>query len=135
MRYRAGEVIFRANAPGDTLYLIEKGQVRVQSLGGGMWALGPGEEFGERALLTEQPHNTTTTAETELDLWTLSKADFDMLMNRFPSVAISMSRLLSQRLTPAPVAPPPSLPGGPPRTVPPAASPIFPAAPAGRRRR
>jgi CRP-like cAMP-binding protein len=133
MRYRAGEVIFRAGAPGDTLYLIEKGQVRVQSVGGGMWALGPGEEFGERALLTEQPHNTTTTAETEVDLWTLSKADFDTLMNRFPSVAISMSRLLSQRLTPTVAAPPPSLPGGPPYSAPPVG--MAPAASPSSRRR
>lgn len=99
MRYRAGEQIFRASAPADKLYLIEKGQVRVQPLSGGAWLLGPGESFGERALLTEQPHNTSVTAENDVDLWTLSKQDFDMLMNRYPSIAISMSKLLSQRLS------------------------------------
>ena len=99
MRYRAGEQIFRASTPAETLYLLEKGQVRVQPLNGGGWLLGPGEAFGERALLTNQPHNTSTTAESDVDVWTLSKKDFDMLMNRYPSLAISMSRILSQRLS------------------------------------
>jgi len=99
MRYRAGELIFRASAPADTLYLLEKGQVRVQSANGAVSLLGGGETFGERALLTNQPHNTTTAAETDVDVWTLGKQDFDMLMNRYPSLAISMSRILSQRLS------------------------------------
>lgn len=98
-RYRAGEQIFRATTPADRLYLLEKGQVRMQPLSGGAWVLGPGEAFGERALLTNQPHNTSALAETDVDLWTLSKPDFDMLMNRYPMLAISMSRILSQRLT------------------------------------
>jgi CRP-like cAMP-binding protein len=99
MRYRAGEQIFRASAPAETLYLLEKGEVRIHALNGGGWILGSGEAFGERALLTNQPHNTSAMAETDVDVWTLSKQDFDMLMNRYPSLAISMSRILSQRLS------------------------------------
>ncbi len=75
MRYRAGEKIFRASAPADKLYLVDKGNVRVQTLGGGAYLLGPGESFGERALITEQPHNTTVSADTDVDVWTLDKQD------------------------------------------------------------
>ncbi len=101
MRYRAGEQIYRAATPADTLYLLEKGHVRMQPLSGsgGGWILGGGEAFGERALLTNQPHNSSASAETDVDVWTLSKQDFDMLMNRYPTLAISMSRILSQRLS------------------------------------
>jgi CRP-like cAMP-binding protein len=98
MRYRAGEQIYRAATAADTLFLLEKGTVRIQPLSGGTMLLGPGEAFGERALLTNQPHNATSIAETDVDVWTLSKQDFDVLMNRYPSLAISMSRILSQRL-------------------------------------
>ena len=98
MRYRASEQIYRASTPADTLYLVEKGEVRVQLMNGGGLILGAGETFGERALLTNQPHNNSALAETDVDVWTLSKQDFDMLMNRYPSLAISMSRLLSQRM-------------------------------------
>ena len=84
MRYRSGEIIFRTSAPADKLYLIDKGNVRVQALSGGAYLLGAGESFGERALITEQPHNTTASAESDVDVWTLNKSDLDMLMNRYP---------------------------------------------------
>ena len=99
MRYRAAEQIYRATGPADMLFLLETGQVRIQPLSGGSWLLGPGEEFGERALLTNQPHNATAVAESDADVWTLAKSDFDMLMGLYPSLAISMSRILTQRLT------------------------------------
>jgi CRP-like cAMP-binding protein len=104
MRYRAGETIYRASSPADMLYLLEKGQVRMHGLSGGVWLLGAGEAFGERALLTNQPHNASATAETDVDVWTLSKQDFDMLLNRYPTLAISMSRILSERLSQTPAA-------------------------------
>ena len=127
MRYRAGEQIFRAGAPAEGLFLIERGTVGVQALGGTGWQAGPGETFGERALLTSQPHNTSAVAESDVDIWTMTKADFDMLMNRYPSLAISMSRILSQRLsqvTSIPNAPvgapgaPANVPQGQPAGVP-----------------
>lgn len=97
-RYRAGEQIFRVNTPGDMLYLLERGRVRIQPISGGNWLLGPGEEFGERALLGTQPHNAGATAETDVDVWTLNKNDFNTLMNQYPNLAINLSRILNQRL-------------------------------------
>jgi CRP-like cAMP-binding protein len=97
-RYRAGEQIFRVNTPGDMLYLLERGQVRIQPISGGNWLLGPGEEFGERALLGTQPHNASATAESDADVWTLNKNDFNTLMNQYPNLAINLSRILNQRL-------------------------------------
>jgi CRP-like cAMP-binding protein len=115
MRYRAGEQIFRAGSPAEGLYLIEKGTVGVQALGGAAWQAGPSETFGERALLTNQPHNTSAVAESDVDVWTMTKADFDMLMNRFPALAISMSRILSQRLSQVTIMP--SAPGTAPNNI------------------
>ena len=96
-RYRAEEQIFRASSPADMLFLVESGQVRMQPLSGGSWAIGEGDSFGERSLLTNQPHNASAFAETDVDLWTLSKQDFDHLLNRYPSLAINLSRLLSEQ--------------------------------------
>lgn len=97
-RYREGEQIYRSTSPADMLFLLEDGHVRIQTLSGGSWVLGPGDTFGERALLTNQPHNASAVAETDANVWTLSKEDFDSLMNQYPTLAISLSRLLSQRL-------------------------------------
>ena len=46
-------------------------------------------------------------AESDVDVWTMTKADFDMLMNRFPSLAISMSRLSEPAPVAGTAAPPP----------------------------
>ncbi len=97
-RYRAGEQIVRASTPGEALFLIDRGQVRAQPMNGGGWILDAGESFGERALITNQPHNLGVTAETDVDLWVLSKADFDVLVGRYPNLALSLSRMLSQRV-------------------------------------
>ncbi|MCX6041194.1 MAG: cyclic nucleotide-binding domain-containing protein [Caldilinea sp.] len=105
MRYRAGEIIYRTSTPADTLYLVEKGTVRVQMLNGGAYLVGPGETLGERALITEQPHNTTVSADTDVDLWTLGKQDLDLLMNRYPAIAISLTRIISQRMAEMPSVP------------------------------
>ncbi len=97
-RYRSGEQIFRAGAPGDVLYLIERGFVRMQPLGGGPgWTLAEGETFGERAILSNQLHGQTAYADTEIDLLTLDREDLEGLMMRVPGLAMSMSRLISQR--------------------------------------
>lgn len=122
MRYRAGEQIVRANTPPDKLFLLERGEVRVQPLAGAPYLLGPGESFGERALLTNQLHNALVTAESDVDVLTLAKSDFDMLMNRFPALAIALSRILSQRLTQATVAAPVAAVAPAPQNLPPPAS-------------
>ncbi len=96
-RYRAGEQVLRASAPPEHLFLVESGQVRVQPFNGGSWLLGPGDAFGERALLNNQPHSAAVFAETDVDLWTLNKGDFDRLISQFPLLAINISRMLSQR--------------------------------------
>ena len=97
-RYRAGEQVFRTSTPPERLYLIDQGQVRIQPLNGGSWILGSGQTFGEHALLNNQPHNSSAFAETDIDVWTLSKADFDLLLARYPNLAINISRMLSERL-------------------------------------
>ncbi len=104
-RFRAGEQIFRASAPAEHLFLLEQGQIRIQPLSGGSWILGPGEAFGERALLSNQPHNSSAIAETDADVWTLSKEDFNLLLAAHPSLAINISRILSQRMGEQPGVP------------------------------
>lgn len=115
MRYRSGEQVYQANTPADALYFLERGQVYVQSLDGNGWMLGAGETFGERSILSGDPHATTVIAETDIDVWMLEKADFDALVSRYPNLALTMSRLFSRRLnqyamTPAPQSYTPNVP-------------------------
>ncbi|MBI3959416.1 MAG: cyclic nucleotide-binding domain-containing protein [Chloroflexi bacterium] len=98
-RFRAGEQILRAGSPGEMLYLVERGHVRMQPLAGSnSWVLGEGEIFGEKSVLTTQLQGQSAYAETEVDLLTIGREELEALMMRMPTLSMSLSRLLSQRV-------------------------------------
>lgn len=95
-------VVFKKGDPGDALYIIETGQVKVMSENGeqdvASATLGPGTPFGETSLLTGEPRNRTLVVSIDAVLWVLSKEDFDAVLQTQPSIAISLSRSLAHRL-------------------------------------
>ena len=102
VRYRQGETIIREGDPGHEMYFIESGRVRVVR-GSGPKALllaelGAGDLFGEMALLTGSPRSATVSTLSEVNLWSLSQADFEELVTAYPNLALALSRLLSERL-------------------------------------
>jgi NTE family protein len=102
-RYRHGEVVFAEGSPGDSLYFIESGQVKV-SLGSGhneriINYLGPGNFFGEMAVLLNQRRTASVTIVIDADLWVLRKADLNSLLDRYPAAALQFVEELSRRLT------------------------------------
>jgi CRP-like cAMP-binding protein len=134
VRFRQDEIVIPEGAPGDEMFFIESGRVSVVRGRGPnalpLAELGAGDIFGEMALLTGNPRSATVTALSEVDLWTLSQADFEDLVTAYPNLALSLSRLLSERLRsaderfmqPAPV------PAAPPTTAPAKATAAVPAA-------
>jgi MFS family permease len=67
--------IVRAGDVGDRFYLIDSGTVRI-GLEGGERQAGPGDYFGEIALLRDVPRTATVTAATPTHLYALERADF-----------------------------------------------------------
>jgi hypothetical protein len=60
---KAAETIVREGEPGDAFYIIEHGEFEVWISGlGGVRILGPGDGFGEIALLTSVPRTATVTS-------------------------------------------------------------------------
>jgi NTE family protein len=103
VKYKHGEVVFVEGSLGDSLYLIESGQVKI-STGTGpdekiISYLGPGNFFGEMALLLDQRRSASVTVVIDADFWVLRKADLDELLKDYPTIAIQLSRELSRRLT------------------------------------
>src|SRR5881275_2418948 len=79
------EVIFNQGEPGDGLYVILQGRVRIattDSFGRErvLAFYGPGEFFGDMAVLTGAPRSATASASTDLRLLQLRKDDFDLLV-------------------------------------------------------
>jgi len=60
--------------------------------------MGAGEVFGEMSLLTGRARSASVTARSEVNLWSLSEADFNDLATAYPNLALALSRLLSERL-------------------------------------
>lgn len=99
----AGTTVCTQGEAGDSLYLIEKGTVEVvvqDSLGDQsvLEQMGPGQHFGEMALLDEGPRSATVSTVTDATFLRLSRAGFQELVLHHPSVAISLLRELSRRL-------------------------------------
>lgn len=100
-----GAVVFTENSLGDTMYLIESGQVKVSvGANGGKQEkvinfLGPGNFFGEMALLLNQRRSATVTVTLDAELWVLSKTDLDELLVEHPEIALQITRELGRRLS------------------------------------
>jgi NADH dehydrogenase len=81
--YEAGEIVFNEGDAGDSFYMILSGEVEVlKGLGAepvAVGVLGPGEYFGEMALLGRRPRSAGTRALTTLDLLVLPGSDFAAL--------------------------------------------------------
>jgi CRP/FNR family transcriptional regulator, cyclic AMP receptor protein len=102
-----GTRIFGYGEPGDKLYIILEGKVRISREVGGMGeealaVLGPGEVFGEMALLDESPRSADAKAHERCRLLVITKDAFDDLLFLHKDLAYevlwSCVRMLASRL-------------------------------------
>jgi sigma-B regulation protein RsbU (phosphoserine phosphatase) len=98
VEFQANETIIRTGDPGDYMYFIKKGQVRVHNNNRDIERLGVYDLFGEMALLDSKPRMATVTAVEKTDLLRLDKASFDKLIHGRIEVAVGIIQVLSQRL-------------------------------------
>ena len=101
--YDSGTPIVEQGGPPDSFHIIRTGKVKVvirRERGSDIAVaeLGPGEAFGEMALLTNQPRSATVVASTEVETWLLPREPFTELIAEHPSLALYFNRILSQRL-------------------------------------
>jgi CRP/FNR family cyclic AMP-dependent transcriptional regulator len=101
-QYEAGEVVFRENEIGETAYVIEEGRVEVlKNLNGNnvhLAYIGAGEPFGEMSMIDEKPRSATIVAVERTVARELHRDDFVQNLQADPGVAISLLRVLFERL-------------------------------------
>jgi signal transduction histidine kinase len=102
-QFRAGETIFAAGDAGDGLYVIESGRVQIAAMvdrteSRPLATIGPGDFFGEMAVLDDAPRSATATAETDTRAFYLSRDELLQLLKRHPELALSLIREFSARM-------------------------------------
>lgn len=101
--YRRGEVVFHRHDPADAVHLITKGRfdVRVTTSHGDEVALairGPGETFGELAVVTEEERSATVTALEPGETLVVRGAELRRLAKRHATLDEVLVRLLAERV-------------------------------------
>ena len=101
VHYAAGERVIEEGSPGDSFFVIDRGELDVfKELGGvarPLARLMEGQFFGEMALLTGEKRSATVIAHSDVDLYTLDKSGFERVLVANPSVAVDISTILSER--------------------------------------
>lgn len=102
-RYTRGEVIFLEGDQGTALCLIAEGRIRIQLTGSDgrevvINVYGPGEHFGEMALLDGEPRSADAIAQDAARVFWLQREDFEAFLDSHPRAAMTMMASLSRRL-------------------------------------
>ncbi len=102
-RHRAGEVIFRKDDPGISMMSIVDGRVKISVTSPDgkeavLAVLGPGEVLGEMAILEDKDRSADATALDACELLVLQKRDFIPFLERNPTIAIRLLRILCERV-------------------------------------
>jgi len=101
--FRSGEVIFHRDDPGQVLYMIKEGKIKICIISPdgqevSLAVLGKGEYFGEFALLDGLPRSTDAVALEKVECYTLQRSDFLNAIEKNPKIAILVLEALSKRL-------------------------------------
>lgn len=103
LRLRAGETVCFAGQPAQFVYIIESGEAREIAQGQNgqtivLDLLGPQQSFGEQSVVQNGAYPLTVQAVGDIELWTISKGDFDRLLANYPAMALSVTRRMAEEL-------------------------------------
>ena len=98
VRHKAGDVVATEGEPGAGLFVIDEGEADVTIGGKKLNHLGPGDFFGEMALLDGGPRTATVTATTDLSLFALTEWVYRGLLTEHPSIALRTLESMAARL-------------------------------------
>lgn len=96
--YPPGSVILKQGDPGVGFFIIVQGRVEVSHNGHRIRELGPGDFFGEMALMEERKRTATVTAKEATRCLQLVRWDFRALLKEHPDIAVKMLEVVVQRL-------------------------------------
>jgi signal transduction histidine kinase len=101
--FNAGQLIFAAGDVGDGLFVIETGRVQISAVVNSgeprpLASIGPGDFFGEMAVIDDSPRSATAVAETDASAFYLSREEMMEMLNRHPGLTLTLIREFSNRM-------------------------------------
>ena len=94
----AGKVLVSEGETGQQFFVIMSGEAKLSRRGRKIATLGPGDAFGELALLDKHPRNATAVAETPMELVVLGQREFAGLIDDVPGFARKLLAAMAARL-------------------------------------
>lgn len=100
--FNVGDQILREGEPGDDLFILLKGKVRLHKDGAFVTYLGPGAHFGEMALIDKRPRSVSASAEDRTRALVLRRREFNDIIRNEQRLSVkllwSFVQVLAQRL-------------------------------------
>ncbi|MBX5481177.1 MAG: Crp/Fnr family transcriptional regulator [Myxococcaceae bacterium] len=100
-----GTVLFREGDPGKEMYVVQSGKVaiskRVRDVEKVLATLGPGEFFGEMAIISNKPRNASATVSEDARLLVIDPKTFESMIRGNAEIAVRMIKKLADRLSEA----------------------------------
>jgi len=101
-RFKQGDVIIKQGSPGDSMFLIKSGLVKVVSKKDGedgfISRLFSGDYFGEVALFTGKPRMAEVIAEADSELMEISRKDLKTVVQEHPKVLETLKENIQSRM-------------------------------------
>ena len=96
--FKAGQTIFSAGETGDAMYVVVEGEVDLHIAQGVVETLGPGELFGEMALVDQSPRVATAVAKTDCRLVVIPEKRFLFMVQQTPHFSLQIMKVMADRL-------------------------------------
>jgi CRP-like cAMP-binding protein len=96
--FAAGQEVVTEGRGGVGFFVVESGEATVTVHGDARGKIGPGDYFGEVALIDEGPRSATITADTDLKTWGLTPWDFRPLVETNAAIAWKLLQALAKKL-------------------------------------
>jgi len=93
-----GKVLMRQGEDGGDLMVIVRGRVAIDRDGSRLNTMGPGDYFGEIALVVGGPRTATATTEEPTTLLVVNHRDFHSMVEEFPDIAVQLLNTLAHRV-------------------------------------
>ena len=98
--FKSGKKLIREGELGREFFVLVEGTAEISRKGKPIDTAGPGDFFGEMALLADQPRNATVTTTSAVDALVVTARSFRDLVGDNPLIALKVMRAVAERLPP-----------------------------------